>query len=96
MEVLNVSHLYKKFGTKEIIHDVNFNIEEGEIVGFVGPNGAGKTTTMKLICNLIFPTSGEIKIDGFDVIKEREKALSSISALIENPGLYGNLSGMQN
>lgn len=71
MEILNVAHLSKNFGSKEVIHDISFSVNEGEIVGFVGPNGAGKTTTMKLISNLIFPTKGEIKIGGFDINKDR-------------------------
>lgn len=95
-KVVEVKGLYKKFGKTEVLHDVSFDIYEDEIVGFIGPNGAGKSTTMKCICNLIFPTSGTIKICGYDIVKEREKALAKQSSLIENPGLFPNLTGLEN
>lgn len=94
--ILEVNNLYKSFSKKQIIKKVSFNISEGEIVGFVGPNGAGKTTTLKLITNLIYPDKGEILINGYNVLKDRVKALSNIAAIIENPGLYKNLSGKDN
>ena len=65
-------------------------------MGFVGPNGAGKTTTLKLVTNLIFPDSGRITVSGFDLLKERENALSHLSGIIENPGLYTGLTGKEN
>lgn len=94
--VLEVERLNKSFGKLHIIKDVSFEVKEGEIVGFVGPNGAGKTTTLKLISNLIFPDSGSIKIAGYDLLKEREKALSKMAGVIENPGLYLDLTGREN
>ncbi len=96
MKVLEISSLSKNFGKNKILEDVSFSIEEGEIVGFVGPNGAGKTTTIRLITNLIYPDKGDISICGHDVLKEREKALSCMSAIVENPGLYTLLSGKEN
>lgn len=96
MKVLEIENLYKNIGKKTILKDISFNIEEGEIVGFIGPNGSGKTTTMRTITNLIFQDSGEILICGYDILKQREKALDNISAIIENPGLYEDLSGKDN
>ena len=96
MDILRVEHLKKSFGRTHVIKDISFNVGSGEIVGFVGPNGAGKTTTLKLITNLIFPDSGTITIAGFDLQKEREKALSHLSGIIESPGLYTGLSGREN
>ena len=87
MDILRVEHLVKSFGRTRIIKDISFSVGSGEIVGFVGPNGAGKTTTLKLVTNLIFPDSGRITVAGFDLLKEREKALSHLSGIIENPGL---------
>ena len=65
-------------------------------MGFIGPNGAGKSTTMKCLCNLIYPDSGEIIINGYDLFEEREKALESQAALIEAPGLYQDMTGREN
>lgn len=96
MDILRVEHLVKSFGRTRIIKDISFSVGSGEIVGFVGPNGAGKTTTLKLVTNLIFPDSGKITIAGFDLLKEREKALSHLSGIIENPGLYTSLTGKEN
>ncbi|MBM7562735.1 ABC transporter ATP-binding protein [Fusibacter tunisiensis] len=94
--VLEVSNLNKSFGKKHVLKDVTFNVKPHEIVGFIGPNGAGKSTTMKCICNLIFPDSGVIKVNGHDLSKDREKALASQSALIESPGLYMDMTGREN
>lgn len=96
MNVLEVSNLCKSFGKKEIIKNVSFNIEEGQIVGFVGPNGAGKTTTLKLITNLIFPDKGTIIIKGYDLLNNREKALMNIAGMIEAPDIYRHLTGKEN
>lgn len=94
--VVEVSHLNKTYGKKKVLDDVSFYVKPNEIVGFIGPNGAGKSTTMKCICNLIYPDSGEIKINGFDLFKDREKALKAQAALIENPGLYQDMTGKEN
>ncbi|MCI5924566.1 MAG: ABC transporter ATP-binding protein [Oscillospiraceae bacterium] len=96
MDILRVEHLVKSFGRTRIIKDISFSVGSGEIVGFVGPNGAGKTTTLKLVTNLIFPDSGRITVSGFDLLKERENALSHLSGIIENPGLYTGLTGKEN
>ena len=62
--ILRTTNLMKKFKDKEVVSNVNMNIKKGEIYGFLGPNGAGKTTIMKMIVNLIKPSSGEIEIFG--------------------------------
>ena len=95
-KIVEIKGLCKKFGKTEVLHDVSFDIYEDEIVGFIGPNGAGKSTTMKCMCNLIFPSAGTIKICGYDIVKEREKALAKQSSLIETPGLFPNLTGKEN
>ena len=96
MSVLTVDNLNKSYGKQSILKDVSFSVKAGEIVGFIGPNGSGKSTTMKCIANLVFPDSGKIEIAGYDLSKSRNQALSHLSALIEAPGLYFNLSGMDN
>jgi len=93
---LEVKSLNKAYGRKRVLNNVSFNVKHNEIVGFIGPYGAGKTTTMKCICNLVYPDSGEIIINGYDLFKEREKALESQAALIESPGLYRDMTGREN
>lgn len=93
LEVVKLNKFYKKH---HVLKDIDLTIYKKEIVGFIGPNGAGKSTTMKCINNLLYPDSGTIKICGYDILKEREKALSCQASLIENPGLYPGMSGLDN
>lgn len=94
--VIEVIGLHKYFGKHHILKNISFSLNKGEIVGFIGPNGSGKSTTMKCMVSLIFPEEGEIIIDGFSLSEERNKAICKIAALIESPGLYPNLSGIDN
>lgn len=96
MNTLEIKNLSKSFGKTRIIKDVTLHVSEGEIVAFVGPNGAGKTTTLKMITNLIWPDSGSITIAGYDLFTQREMALANMAGIIENPGLYTNLTGLEN
>lgn len=96
MEILKVENLCKKLSGNDIIKNISFSVEKNEIFGFLGPNGAGKTTTIKTITGLIFPTSGSVKINGYDICEEREKALSNVGAIVESPSLYTYLTGMDN
>lgn len=96
MKVLEVENLKKSLGKREIIKDISFSIEEGEIFGFLGPNGAGKTTTIRMLVGLIHPNEGSIKICGYDLKKNTEKALKEVGAVVENPELYKYLTGREN
>jgi ABC-2 type transport system ATP-binding protein len=96
MNVLEVRNVYKSLGNREIIKGISFSVKEGEIFGFLGPNGAGKTTTIRMLVGLIAPNKGTISIMGHDISKEREKALAAVGAVVENPELYGYLSGREN
>ncbi len=93
LSVQNLNKYYKKF---HAVKDVSFEVKKGEVVGFIGPNGSGKSTTMKCINSLLIPTSGTITICGKDIVKEREAALQKQASLIESPGLYTDLSGLDN
>lgn len=93
LEIINVS---KRFGKKKVVDNVNITVYPGEICGFLGPNGAGKTTTIKMILGLISIDSGEIKICGYDVKKNFEKAMENIGAIVENPDMYGYMSAIDN
>ena len=94
--VVEVKGLNKTYGKKKVLDNISLYVKPNEIVGFIGPNGAGKSTTMKCLCNLIYPDSGEIIINGYDLFEEREKALESQAALIEAPGLYQDMTGREN
>lgn len=94
--ILELKKINKTINGKKIIDDISFTIEEGEIFGFLGPNGAGKTTTIKMITGLISIDSGEILIDGYNVKKEYEKALKNVGGIIENPDMYGYMTGFDN
>lgn len=96
MKVLEVNNLKKTLGKREIIKNISFSIEEGEIFGFLGPNGAGKTTTIRMLVGLIHPNEGSISICGYDLKNDTEKALREVGAVVENPELYKYLSGREN
>ena len=95
-KVLECKNIYKNFGKKEVLHDLSFYMEAGDIFGFIGPNGSGKTTTIKLILALQKISSGQIKINGFDIEKDFTKAISKVGSIVENPDLYMYLSGREN
>ena len=88
LKVLEVNNLKKSLGKRDIIKEISFSIEEGEIFGFLGPNGVGKTTTIRMLVGLIHPNSGSIKICGHDLKSDTEKALKEVGAVVENPELY--------
>ncbi|MBN1043593.1 ABC transporter ATP-binding protein [Clostridium botulinum] len=96
MNVLEIKNLHKTLGNTEVIKGINLSIKQGEIFGFLGPNGAGKTTTIRMLVGLIKPTNGEIRICGYDLNKNKEKALKNVGAVVENPELYKYLSGREN
>lgn len=94
--ILELKNINKTINGKKIINDISFTIEQGEIFGFLGPNGAGKTTTIKMITGLISIDNGEIFIDGHNVKKDYEKALQNVGGIIENPDMYGYMTGIDN
>lgn len=94
--VLKCENLNKKFGKKQILENVSFQIQEGDILGFIGPNGAGKTTTIKLILGLQSITGGKVSINGYDIEGQFTKAIEKVGAIVENPDLYMYLSGYEN
>ena len=94
--ILSVLKINKRFGKKQVLKDVSFELKEGEILGFIGPNGAGKTTTIKLALGLQSIDSGNVLINGYDVKKDFEKAIEKVGAIVESPDLYMYLSGRKN
>ncbi len=96
MSILKVENLSKKFGQKEILKNVSFEINEGDILAFIGPNGAGKTTTIKCILGLQKITKGEVIINGYNIKKNFVKAITKVGCLVESPDVYMYLSGYEN
>ena len=96
MKVLEVKNINKFFGKKQILKDISFDIEEGEILGFVGPNGSGKTTTIKIILGLQKASSGEVYINEEDIKENFENAIRKVGAIVESPDMYMYLSGLDN
>ncbi|HBJ2621998.1 UNVERIFIED_ORG: bacitracin ABC transporter ATP-binding protein [Clostridium botulinum] len=94
--VLELKNVSKVMGNTALVEDISFTVNKGEIFGFLGPNGAGKTTTIKMITGLYSISKGEIYIDGKNVKKQFEKALQGVGGIIENPEMYGYLSGKDN
>ena len=96
MKVLEVKNIDKFFGKKQILNDISFDIEEGEILGFVGPNGSGKTTTIKIILGLQQASRGEVFINGNNIKDNYENAIRKVGAIVESPDMYMYLSGLEN
>lgn len=94
--VLRTFNLNKKIKNTEIINDLNMNIKKGEIYGFLGENGSGKTTTLKLITNLLKPTSGSIEVFDEPVTNDNFEILKRIGSIIEYPSFYEKLTAVEN
>lgn len=89
--MLSIRNLNKKYGRFQAVSDLSLEIPEGEIFGFVGPNGAGKTTTMKIICGLLRATSGEITLDGTDILQNIKGIKEKIGYMPDFFGVYDDL-----
>jgi ABC-type multidrug transport system ATPase subunit len=94
--MLSVNHLSKSFGSFQAVNDLSFEVNQGEVYGFLGQNGAGKSTTIRMILSLIRPSSGSIEIFGKSLYANREAILQRIGAVVEKPDLYRYLSGYEN
>lgn len=90
--MIKVKNVTKKYGNFIAVEDINFQIEEGEIIGLLGPNGAGKSTTMNMITGYIEPSEGEIIIGGHDILKNPNKAKAQIGYMPEGVPLYQDLT----
>ncbi len=95
-KLLECFNLCKKFGKREVLKNVSFDIHEGDILAFIGPNGSGKTTTIKLILGLQKITSGTVIINGYNIESDYINAIKKVGAIVENPDSYMYLTGWQN
>jgi ABC-2 type transport system ATP-binding protein len=90
--LITVDHLCRYYGKVCAVNDVGFTLAKGEVLGFLGPNGAGKTTTMQMLSGNLAPSSGQITINGFDLLDQPNKAKRSLGYLPDTPPLYKELS----
>jgi len=94
--IIEVKGLVKKFGFKTVLRKVDLSLEKGDFLALFGHNGAGKTTLIRILCSLMRPTSGEIRIAGLDPHYEREALCKTIGVISHRAFLYQNLSAFEN
>jgi len=90
--MIEVSHLTKNYRDLKAVDDISFQVASGQILGFLGPNGAGKTTTMRILTGVLPPTSGAVKVAGFDVFEEPLEVKRRVGYLPEQPPLYPEMT----
>jgi ABC-2 type transport system ATP-binding protein len=94
--ILETDDLTKAYGKRVVVDSLSLKVERGDIFGFLGQNGAGKSTTIRIALGLVRPTSGTVRVLGFDVARHPLKALARTGAIVEAPAFYENFSGLQN
>jgi ABC-2 type transport system ATP-binding protein len=87
--------LVKRYSGVTAVQDVDLRVDSGEIVGVLGPNGAGKTTLLRMLCGLVAPTAGSVRVCGLDLGREPEKVKARVGYLDEEPFVYPNLTGYE-
>lgn len=96
MSIIETFNLTKEFNGLKAVDNLNLQINEGEIFGLLGPNGAGKTTFISMLCTILKPSSGTAKVNGFDIIKEKNNVRKSIGIVFQDPSLDNRLTGIEN
>ena len=96
MKSIEVNNLTKKFGSFTAVDKISFDVEKGEIFGFLGANGAGKTTTIRMLCGILAPTLGDAKVGGFSIMKESGKVKTRIGYMSQRFSLYNDLTVEEN
>ena len=95
-KIITADKLTKRFGDFVAVNEISFEVNKGEIFGFLGANGAGKTTAMRMLCGLSLPTSGKATVAGFDVFKENEQIKKNIGYMSQKFSLYEDLTVKEN
>lgn len=90
--MIEVKNLTKKYGPNTAVNNLSFTVEKGQIYGFLGPNGAGKSTTMNIMTGYIAPTSGQVLINGHDIVEDGQAARKCIGYLPEIPPVYPEMT----
>lgn len=88
MQLVQVQHLSKHYGPKQAVSDISFSVEQGEVLGLLGPNGAGKSTTLRIISGYLPPSSGLVRVAGFDILTQSLEARRHLGYLPESVPLY--------
>src|SRR3954452_8635248 len=93
--MIEIRNLTKRYGDFTAVDDLSLTVARGEIFGFLGPNGAGKTTTIRILAGLSLPTTGDVLVDGIDVIADGTRAKSLMGYIPDRPYLYEKLTGRE-
>jgi ABC-2 type transport system ATP-binding protein len=93
--MITLENLTKAYGNKVAVDSLNLHIDAGELFAFLGPNGAGKTTTIKMMCGLLFPSAGRVRIGGFDLKEQGRQARQLLSYVPDQPFVYDKLTGRE-
>ena len=96
MAMIKVSKVVKKFGNFTAVNDISFDIKEGERFALLGPNGAGKSTTIKMLTTLLKPTSGELYLNGYNVVSDQDNARKSFGIVFQDPSLDSEMTAYEN
>jgi ABC-2 type transport system ATP-binding protein len=89
---IRAQHLWHRYGSLDVLKDVSFEVDQGEIFGFIGPNGAGKTTTIRIMATLLEPTAGRVEIDGIDVTVDPDRVRRIIGYMSDHAGVYERIT----
>lgn len=96
MNTIEINKLSRSFNSRKAVQDISFAVQEGEVFGLLGPNGAGKTTTIRMLTGQLRPTSGEARVVGYDIVRDRQALKSQIGVVFEYQNLYERMSGGDN
>jgi ABC-2 type transport system ATP-binding protein len=94
--MIHLRNVHKSFGSRMAVQDLNLEVLPGEIFGLLGHNGAGKSTAIGMMLGQVWPSSGEVRVGGFDVTSQRARALQKVGAIFETPVFYDYMSGWRN
>ena len=93
--MIDIANVTKRYGPKVAVQDLSLHVPAGELFAFLGPNGAGKTTTIKMLCGLLFPTTGTVAVGGFDLARQGDPARALVAYVPDQPFLYEKLTGRE-
>jgi ABC-2 type transport system ATP-binding protein len=94
--MIQLKNVRKRFGERMAVDDVSLQVPKGEIYGLLGHNGAGKSTAIGMMLGMVWPTTGDVRVCGFEVSTHRSHALEKVGAIFESPAFYDYLSGFRN
>ena len=96
LPVIYVENLTRRFGDFVAVDHINFEVNEGEVVGYLGPNGSGKTTTIRMLLGLLAPTEGEATVLGYDVHRQSEEVRARVGYMSQKFAIYDDLTTLEN